>query len=506
MASLGDTLLAVAGGAADAYNEDVARRRQKELDMMARTQEIAKMAQMRLIETQFNADLTRQQSEYEMENTIETMGGRDHPNAKRWYLVNKLGWTPEEANKAIIQGHQIPSIPKTRNGSQNPLEYAMSLVDQISQGNKGNKRLPRRLMSTAERKYTHNPSTFEVDDVAMAINNQEGPFSGDDVKRSNELFAQEKAQMERERLIKEFEERQKAAPKVDVSTSSDAVVTSTVDTETGEILRTERVGFEKPEKPRVHFSTLVENGQSREFANVFIPDPNDPTKLIQTQQLDLGEKPVRDMRTDEARKAVKEELFTAGRVTDTIDTLSKFMSAEEHGVGGLITNVTGAIHDLYISIPGLPKGIVDKAKQKGEVVATPTLALYMSRAFSPEQAEQAQTFLERRMAQGANQVLETILLYNYAKLLKPEGKLNVDDIQRVENMFSKGISGGPASGNAIAVAKSMAHSIATARIRQVLVETDEESGFTGAVVYDTRDKVWKYNVEKDGKSSWKTFK
>jgi hypothetical protein len=231
MASLGDTLLSVAGGMAQGYNEDVARRRQKELDMMERAQELAKMSKFRLIETQFNSDLSRQQSEYEMENSIETLGGRNSPDAISWYLQKKHGMTPEEAKIAVLNKHSVAKIPPTRDGGTNPMEYATAAIDAIMSGNKGNKKLAKRLPLVADSKYTFDPRLHEMDETAVAIANREGPFSSDEWENANTSFRTE----EQERLLKEFEERQKKQPKLLTSISEKGIAAGLIDEETAEV-------------------------------------------------------------------------------------------------------------------------------------------------------------------------------------------------------------------------------------------------------------------------------
>jgi hypothetical protein len=526
--SLGDAVLAFAGGAAEQFNKIEDEKRQSNLRLQERAQQLMDNLKVKQIETEYSKeveDFHKNQSLYTALKSIP--GGPTSPQGQiilAEYYGMDLAQTIKTGSFGRLQAPQAMDapIPMTDRAEQlfasefpkEKLNYARRVRPKL-QGKfftETGGAIPRAVTPRQDGRVAPEDvvqaSGLSINDPAFLI--QDGsnwtPEQWDQIGKSllgqkadlqflntsRGVYVGDKSTGEVKEVVS-FEEPTESPWTADIQADGRVIW---VNKNTQEV-KIDDTAYNSESEDELRYSTLEVGGESREILSVIKKAPDGTREVV--QQIDLGAKPLRDIKSKEGRKQLNEELHNAGQVMDTINRMQQYVDVKQSGVGGAITNVQGALTDLYQSIPGLPVSYYEE----GADPDTTSLATFMAQDFVPADNERAQNFFERRMAQGKVQALETLLIYNYAKLLKPEGKLNVDDISRAESILRKGSRGGIANAGTISMIQDTARSKAAARIRQYVRTTEDGPNFDGRVVWDPMDSAWKYRVTIDGKPQWK---
>lgn len=477
--SLGQAALAFAGGAARGYNEDVAARRKQAMDL----ERMVKERNLRLADTMYVQRYKENRQSEEYNNKIEALGGSESFLARHSYLTKELGIESSKAAQ-LIQSGAYPKVPM-KEIRDNPYTDPEAVIN-----NAGN-----------TRKDVHRTR------VAGTIKRVDSKFDGPNLETEQ-------------------------VPVQDIQVTSDEEIAKILTGSKAKILKTE---FNKDTGQSVN---VIDNGDGT-YSNVLVQAPqgfqaktteSEPdtqlTKLLAertsietlieeteaqggdstnlrrdlaavNQGIDkattITGRTEQDVLDKSTKRALTKEIRISGDVIQAADQLAKFSSAELSGAGAIPSNIANFFADQIESITGKRPGT------DGSIDHT-NVAFHMANDF--EGGTRAQTFLEKRMAKSAENAYETILKYKAAKMLKPEGKLNVDDIERMDSIFGTGISGGPGYAKAASVLRDLAITRSEKRIAE-LIQGRREEGFTGTVRYNPKDSTFYYKIQDtEGKISY----
>lgn len=221
--ALADSLLAFAGGAAQAYNTDVEKQREAERAAQKRAQELILNAQLRVGESMLSKDLDRQEEAYKLQETVRRLGGPSNPDAQAWYAKTKKGWSDQAIMNAFKNGEDMSfTVDEVRK----PFDYAAYIADTMSAHNVDNDKLMRGINRQLNFRYGDGKQNtdFALDSTAQDIQGRLGQYSTEEYKNS----------------VQAYLDRNAPAPTVKTEiTNRGELLTAAIGPE-GEILRTDK--------------------------------------------------------------------------------------------------------------------------------------------------------------------------------------------------------------------------------------------------------------------------
>lgn len=467
MAGLSDALLGLAGGAAEAFNTDVEKRRESDRRMVEQANQLLTGSRVRVAETKFTNDLAVEQKNAATRQKIASFGGPDSPSGRYMYGKEVLGLSEKEL-EAAYKNNAI-TVPEDFMKPKNIEMPGKSVFDNLA-SSVSTKRAKARVAEMKETFGNFNPSASSEENLGLPEAGHPTYVAEDQDSFFKDMFSKS------------------PVVKTEVDAKTGNAISIATDPNTGEILSVSRQGdFDKKDE-RVRekdvngilryvddgsevFPDVTKERTERKMekdVNGVLRFVDDSTAVFPGVEAEIKKsdfltkfdtltdivKQLQNPGLDPDERAVLEEqrALIRGNVSETADKdrqdlLNKERKYQEQ-FGSLDLGVSAArrLATIVTAEQGGPRAIATKIADNidsyaegifgSDVNAQDIINRYATVEGDQEYTSERSKEMSNAFKQGSVDFLAEAIKWDIADALKRGDKLTTDDLKRVDSMLT----------------------------------------------------------------------